>query len=209
MAREYADSRLRRNALPEDPFLLFANWSISARETEPWNAEAAVLATADAAGYPSARVILVREAHPGVFCLYTNYTSQKGRDLEENPHCSLVFWWSSQVRQVRIQGAVRKLPGEQSDDYFCRRPRGSRIGAWASPQSRVIAGREALEASVRAVAQRFEGQEIPRPAHWGGYQVCPIRMEFWQGGRARLHDRFLYERDSAEDIRWTLSRLAP
>lgn len=194
-----------RDAAP-DPFLQFAAWydaAVADGVTEP---EAMTLATATREGRPSARVVLLRGFDERGFAFFTNYESRKGRELAENPRAALVFYWHDQERQVRIEGRVETTSAEESDAYFHVRPPGARIGAWASEQSRVIAGREVLEAQVREFGRRYPGESIPRPPHWGGYRLVPEAVEFWQGRANRLHDRLRYRRAGGG---WVLERLSP
>lgn len=166
---------------------------------------AMTLATVDAAGAPDARVVLLKGLEQGGFAFFTNYRSRKARELEANAAACLVFQWSELERQVRIEGAVEKVGEAESDAYFASRPLGARLSAWASEQSSVVSGREALEQAMREM-QRRHGEHPPRPPHWGGYRVMPRRIEFWQGRADRLHDRLLYTRAAAG---WRIERLAP
>ena len=168
--------------------------------------EAMTLATASSDGRPSARIVLLKQVDDAGFVFYTNYRSAKARDLEDNPHAALVFYWSQFDRQVRIEGAVARTSREESQAYFKTRPRESQIGAWASPQSDVIPNREALDERVVELDQRYCDREIDCPEHWGGYRLNPDRIEFWKGRLGRLHDRIVYERDGEG---WKISRLAP
>lgn len=163
------------------------------------------LATADAQGRPSVRTVLMRKWDRGGFNFYTNYESRKGDEIASNPQAALLFFWDKLSRQIRIEGAIEKLTPNESDEYFEGRPRGHRLGAWVSEQSRIIAGREELEARMREMEARFPG-DVPRPPHWGGYRVCPDRFEFWEGRPNRLHDRFAYRRDGEL---WLIQQLAP
>ena len=165
-----------------------------------------ILATADASGQPSARVVLLRGIDPRGFAFFTNYTSRKGRELEANPRAALCIHWPSLEEQIRIEGSVERLPVEESDAYFDGRPRGSQLGAWASEQSQVMPSRETLERRYQEVEQRFEGVPVTRPPHWGGYRIVPHRMEFWYGRPDRLHDRVVYAR---EGDGWRVARLYP
>jgi len=206
LTSEYSPQRLRRHTLPADPFVLFADWRESAGQTEPWHGAAMVLSTVGADGFPSSRVVLLRGIAEGTFRFFTNYDSRKGGELAANPACALVFWWPALVRQVRIEGRAARLPETVSDAYFASRPRSSQIGAWASPQSAAIDSRAALADRVLETETRFADAEVPRPPNWGGYGITPEIIEFWQGGEARLHDRFRYTR---ENDAWTIIRLAP
>jgi pyridoxamine 5'-phosphate oxidase len=198
-------AELRPEDLDPDPFAQFRRWFGEAGEAGIPMPEAATLATASADGAPSARVVLVRRVDSG-FVLHTNYESRKGRELAENPRAALVFHWQPLGRQVRIEGAVQPVASEESKAYFETRPRGARLGAWASPQSRPIADRAELEERLAAAAAEHREDEVPLPPFWGGYRLVPTRFEFWQHGEDRLHDRFLYEPD--EDG-WRVTRLAP
>lgn len=170
--------------------------------------EAVTLATASPSGRPSARMVLLKGFDAEGLLLYTNYRSRKSSELADNPWAALVVWWPELRRQVRVEGNVARLPAEESDAYFATRPRGSQLGAWASPQSEVLASREELERRFAEVSERFAGQEeIPRPAHWGGYRLVPVAVEFWQSRENRLHDRLRYRRE--QDAPWRLERLAP
>lgn len=206
--RDYAQRGLRKAELRADPFEQFALWFEEARAADIAEPTAMTLATASAAGHPSARMVLLKDVDAAGFIFFTNYESRKGRELAENPWAALVFWWGALERQVRIEGRVERLDPSASDLYHGRRPRGSRLSAWASPQSRVIEGRAVLEENWEAVAARFDGGEVPRPPHWGGFRLLPEAIEFWQGRPSRLHDRFRYHR-AAPDAPWHLDRLAP
>ncbi|MFP4905134.1 pyridoxamine 5'-phosphate oxidase, partial [Paraburkholderia sp. BR14261] len=168
---------------------------------------AMTVATVDAQGRPAARILLIKGVDERGFVFFTNYESRKGRELSANPHAALLFHWVELERQVRIEGKVELTSAEESDAYFNSRPLGSRIGAWASEQSTVIANRETLEAREREVAAQY-GETPPRPPHWGGYRLVPEAIEFWQGRPSRLHDRIRYTRESA-NVAWRIERLAP
>ncbi len=191
----------------DNPFTQFEAWWNQAIESEIDEVNAMTLATASKTGLPSARIVLLKDYSEKGFVFYTNYNSYKGRELEENPHAALVFFWKELERQVRIQGLVEKVPASESDVYFQQRPVGSRIGAWASPQSAVIANRSILENEVLLFENKFKETAIPRPQHWGGYVVKPTAIEFWQGRSSRLHDRIQYTLQPGGS--WKKVRLAP
>ena len=208
MTNEFAQEGLRREMLPDDPMSLFLAWFEIARSREPWEGRAVVLSTVAADGTPSSRVVLMRGSDADGFRVYTNYESRKGRQLASNPECALVFWWPSVVRQVRVEGTAQQMAPAESDAYFASRPRESRISAWASAQSSEIGSRQELDANAARIAASFEGRDVPRPPNWGGYLIRPRRMEFWQGGKSRLHDRFCYL-PRTDGPGWTITRLAP
>jgi len=191
---------------PADPFTLFQRLLEEARRREPEDAEAMALATADAAGRPSVRMVLLKEVERGGFVFYTNSESRKGRDLADNPVAALCFHWKSLGRQIRCEGGIERVSDDQADAYFASRPRDSRIGAWASRQSRPLEGPHALEKAVARFAARYALQAIPRPPHWGGYRLVAERIEFWKAGAFRLHDRLVYIRAGE---RWTTEKLYP
>jgi len=205
--KEYKLQTLSENDILKDPFAQFNKWwqeTINAGVDEP---NAMTLATASADGMPDGRIVLLKGFDEKGFAFYTNYNSTKGQQLLENPRATLVFFWKELERQIRISGLVSLAPGNMSDDYFNSRPLGSRIGAWASPQSEAIESREWLEANERRISEVWVGKAIPRPGHWGGYVVKPIKMEFWQGRPSRLHDRILYTLQTSGS--WKIERLAP
>ena len=198
---------LRASLLTDDPLELFARWFEEARELSRMEyPNAMTLSTVTPEGMPDGRIVLLKELDARGFTFYTNYRSAKGRALAQHPKAALTFYWDDLARQVRIRGPVERVSSEESEAYFRTRPRGSRIGACVSDQSRPLGGREALEARYRAMEARLEGGEIPRPDHWGGYRLLPAEMEFWQAGANRLHDRFLYRRNGDH---WAVERLAP
>jgi pyridoxamine 5'-phosphate oxidase len=204
---EYPLGSLTKADLDPDPFRQFARWFEQARTSGAADPHAMTLATATRDGIPSARMVLLNAFDARGFVFYTNYESRKGRDLAQNPYAALVFYWPELRRQVRAAGRVERLTPAESDAYFRRRPAGSRLGAWASHQSEVIADREALERRVEELAAEFTGREIPRPPYWGGCRVVPDSFEFWQSRPNRLHDRFRYS--PRPDGGWRIERLAP
>jgi pyridoxamine 5'-phosphate oxidase len=196
---------LRREELASDPVTQFeAWWELALKEAVL--AEAMTLATMDDEGAPDARMVLLKGFDQRGFRFHTNYGSAKGRQLDAAGSAALVLYWRELDRQVRVRGAVERLSAEESDEYWRTRPRESQLGAWASPQSEVLASREALDEGQRALRERFEGEDVPRPEHWGGYVLRPDAVEFWQGQVGRLHDRFRYSRDGDS---WKIDRLAP
>jgi pyridoxamine 5'-phosphate oxidase len=205
MRQNYDRAILLESAALPDPVAQFANWFDEARAAGLLEPNAMTLATVDDRGRPAARTVLLKGFDGRGFTFYTNTMSRKGRELATNPACALMFWWDLLHRQVRIEGRAQPVEAQEADAYFASRPYGSRIGAWASPQSTVIASREVLEAAEREAMARFPA-EVPRPAHWGGYRVVPDSIEFWQGRPGRLHDRLRYVRDESG---WRIERLAP
>jgi pyridoxamine 5'-phosphate oxidase len=228
--REYNLTGMRRSDLEADPIAQFRKWFdqasgarasgrlrkvciklykklLLASGAELMDLTAMTLATADKQGRPSARIVLLKGVDQRGFVFYTNYESRKGHELVENPHAALDFYWPDQERQVCVAGEVSKLPPAESDAYHKSRPRGGQLGAWASAQSTVVRDRAALEEKWKQMEAQYAGQEIPRPPHWGGYVLCPTRIEFWQGRPNRLHDRFRYTRQP--DKTWLIERLSP
>lgn len=204
---EYIGEGLRRADLDPDPIKQFGHWFAAAIAAGIHDANAMVLATATKEGKPSARVVLLKDFDERGFVFYTNYASEKGRELEENPRAALVLYWMEVERQIRIDGTIEKTSREESEQYFHTRPAGAQLGAWASRQSEVIDARRVLDARLEEMSQRFAEGEIPLPPHWGGYRLKPDRIEFWQGRPNRLHDRFRYSRQA--DGSWSIDRLAP
>ena len=196
---------LRREALDPDPIVQFGSWFEQASEAVALP-EAITLATVDAQGLPDARMVLLKGAGPDGFRFFTNYESAKGAQLDAAGGAAIVAYWRELDRSVRARGEVERLSAGESDAYFATRPRGSQLGAWASPQSRPVATREELDAMLAEVERRFEGGEVPRPEHWGGYVLRPQTIEFWQGRVGRLHDRFRYVREGEG---WRIERLGP
>ncbi len=203
--KDYALKRLDESDVDADPFKQFHAWLKEALAAEVPEPTAMTLATVNAAGSPSARIVLLKALDERGFVFYTNYASRKGAELAARPRAALTFLWKELERQVRVEGAVEKVSAAESDEYFAIRPLGSRIGAWASTQSATIESRQWLEARVKAAEEQY-GENPPRPPHWGGYRVIPEWLEFWQGRRSRLHDRIAYARAAGG---WTISRLSP
>lgn len=202
---EYTREALDEIHVAKDPYAQFSHWlteAIQARLPEP---TAMSLSTVSADGRPSSRIVLLKGMDESGFTFYTNYDSRKGRELAANPHASLLFYWAELERQVRIEGRIETVSAAESDAYYHSRPLGSRIAAWASPQSEVVADREWLDQAMRDMAARH-GEEPPRPPYWGGYRVVADSLEFWQGRRERLHDRIRYRREGES---WLIERLAP
>lgn len=201
----YDKSVLLESSLAASPLDQFSKWFDEALDANVLEPNAMILATADAQGRPSSRVVLLKGLDSNGLVFFTNYQSRKGSELAAQPHASLLFFWPSLQRQVRVEGQVEKVSEGESDEYYNSRPLGSRIGAWASPQSQPIS-RDELEARSRELAVSM-GEQPSRPQHWGGYRLIPQRIEFWQGRPSRLHDRLVYERDDTGG--WQVSRLAP
>jgi pyridoxamine 5'-phosphate oxidase len=197
---------LKEGDLKEDPIEQFRIWFDEAKASISDRPEAMTLATTGQDGGASARIVLLKDFDARGFVFYTNYNSEKGRELAGNPFAALVFWWPPLDRQVRVQGAVEKVSRAESEVYFATRPRGSQIGAWASEQSSVIAGRGDLEQRAREMEHTYDKVEIPCPPFWGGYRVAPTHVEFWQGRSDRLHDRFCYHQTGDN---WSIERLSP
>ena len=204
--KEYQLQTLLETDIAANPFTQFGRWWDDAVKSEIDEVNAMTLATASLTGLPAARIVLLKSFTERGFIFFTNYNSHKGKQLEQNPHACLVFFWIELERQVRITGTVEKVSAAESDAYFISRPAGSRIGAWASPQSSVITSREAIEKNAEKYEKKFADTEITRPSHWGGYIVIPTLIEFWQGRPSRLHDRLQY---SKLPDGWKIERLAP
>jgi pyridoxamine 5'-phosphate oxidase len=194
--------------LPSDPFERFAALYAQARAAIPVDPNAMVVATVGPDGQPSARVVLLKEFDARGFVFYTNYESRKGQELLQHPKAALVLHWAPLERQVRIEGSVEPVSPEEADAYFQSRPRGSQVGAWASAQSRPLKAREELEARVEALTRQYEGKPIPRPPHWSGFRVVPLRIEFWHARVSRLHERLVYSREGVGSA-WHTEMLNP
>lgn len=207
MRREYQTGSLNETQMASNPFDEFRVWletAIASGLSEP---NAMVVASATPNGRPSARVVLLKELDNDGFVFYTNYMSRKGMELLSNPFAAALFDWHEIERQVRIEGIIEKVSEEESDAYFELRPNDAKIGAWASPQSKVVKGREELEELQKRYTARFVGSEVPRPPHWGGFLIRPTMVEFWQGRPNRMHDRIIYYKVDTEN--WSMQRLAP
>jgi len=197
---------LSEHEVNQDPIQQFAQWWDEALQSEILEVNAMALSTITAAGRPSARIVLLKGFDQKGFVFFTNYESDKGIQLQRHPYASLVFFWKELERQVRIEGTCSRTSDQESDEYFQSRPLGSRLGAWASPQSRTIPNRDILQHNMEELKAQYAHDTIPRPPHWGGFRVQPDRIEFWQGRSNRLHDRILYEKNETS---WRTSRLAP
>ena len=216
--KDYKLASLEEADVAANPFDQFTSWWNEAVASQIDEVNAMTLATANAAGVPAARIVLLKGYNPNGFIFFTNYESDKGKNLAQNPHAALVFFWKELERQIRIEGTVEKVSVEESDRYFNSRPASSRIGAWASPQSAVIENRMVIEQNVERYSSIFANDSIERPDHWGGYIVKPTSIEFWQGRSSRLHDRIKYTlensaynaaTDTRTELNWKIERLAP
>lgn len=206
LRRDFESAGLGREALADDPIGQFERWFLEAENSGIEDVNAMVLATADSQGYPGARTVLLKSFDRQGFVFYTNYTSRKARDMDQNPRATLLMPWLALNRQVVVEGRVERVSSEDSLRYFASRPRGSQLSAWVSHQSATADSRDALEARLAEVERQYAGRDVPRPEFWGGYRVCPERMEFWQGRPDRLHDRFEYRRAGES---WQIRRLQP
>lgn len=209
LRRDYARDVLHRADLDPDPIAQFKLWFAEAREAGFIDPNAMGLATIGADGVPHVRIVLLKGVGPDGFVFFTNYQSDKARDIEHNPQVALNFFWDKLERCVRITGTATKLSRAASKDYFSSRPRKSQIAAWASDQSQLITDRAALEKMYEMIDTQFEGKDVPLPANWGGYCVAPATIEFWQGRRDRLHDRLRYRRSDGDASTWVIERLSP
>ena len=207
LRKNYTKNSLRRNDLEDNPFIQFRRWMDQACSAELLEPNAMSLATVDTEGHPCTRTVLLKGFSDEGFFFFTNYESRKAQHINANPNISLLFPWLALERQVIINGAAKKISPSKSLKYFQSRPEGSQIGAWASPQSKVITSRKLLEVKWDEMKRKFAAGKIPLPSFWGGYQVIPRTIEFWQGGQNRIHDRFLYSREADSD--WKIERLAP
>lgn len=206
MRQEYMSGNLNEEVMPQDPMQMFKMWFSEAIETGLTEPNAMTVATASLDGKPSARVVLLKEVNNMGFVFFTNYLSRKGREITVNPEVALVFDWHDMERQVRVEGRAEKLPVEDSDAYFNSRPEDAKIGAWASPQSKIVKNRDELEKLEDEIMEQFEDMEVHRPSHWGGYLIRPSVIEFWQGRPNRMHDRIVYYNTEEG---WSMHRLAP
>ncbi len=207
LRENYNKGNLVKKDLASDPNTLFSQWMKDALEANVLEPNAMIVSTVTRLGTPEARVLLLKEVLDGDFVFYTNYNSDKAKELEDNPNTALTFLWKSMERQVRIVGKAAKVSRDTTEAYFVSRPRGSQIGAWVSPQSEVIESRDVLESELARQVGRYEGiDNIPAPPHWGGYAVTPSSIEFWQGRPDRLHDRIKYTKAGGT---WKIVRLAP
>ncbi|MGZ8397457.1 MAG: pyridoxamine 5'-phosphate oxidase [Gemmatimonadales bacterium] len=206
LRREYAHARLDETHVGADPMVAFDRWFTQAREAQVPEPNAMTLATATRDGVPSARMVLLKGYDERGFAFFTDYRSQKGTELEQNPQASLVFFWAELERQVRISGLVGVVPRDESESYFRTRPRASQLSTWASHQSQVIPNRNVLDDKATQMGGRYPG-EVPLPPHWGGFRVTPETVEFWQGRESRLHDRIRYVRKQGGG--WQVERLSP
>lgn len=205
--RDYMLAALDEDTVGHDPILFFHKWFAEAEAAQITEINAMTLATADGQGFPHARIVLLKGLDSQGFVFFTNYDSAKGQEINSNPRVALAFFWKELERQVRIEGFIEKIHPDESDVYFKSRPAGSRLGAWASPQSKPIPDRNILDLNYAKYEAEFSNIDIPRPLHWGGYRVKPNHIEFWQGRTSRMHDRLLFTKN--EKGSWDRSRLAP
>ena len=206
LRKDYSLQSLSEDDVDVNPITQFEKWWNEVIESKIEEPNAMTLATATKEGRPDARIVLLKGFSDKGFIFFSNYESRKARELNDNPLASLVFFWRELERQIRVEGNVKRISSEESDEYFLKRPRESRISAWSSPQSTVIQGREKLENAIKEFKLQFPGESVPRPPYWGGYIVIPEVIEFWQGRRNRLHDRIRY---ICHGNQWDIERLAP
>lgn len=209
MRKDYGSRELHRSDMEQDPFVQFEQWFAEAREVEIHEPNAMALSTVGLNGCPASRMVLMKFFDQNGFVFYTNYGSAKAKEMEAVSMAALLFPWLPLERQVRIEGSVEKVSAAESLKYFASRPRESQIGAWVSDQSSVVDSRALLLNKMAELKAKFKGGEVPLPSFWGGYRVRPDRIEFWQGGKGRVHDRFLYTRDDNREAGWAIDRLAP
>lgn len=207
LRQDYRSASLSENEVSKNPYHQFEKWFKEALQAEVLEPNAMTLATANKSGIPSARIVLLKEFTEEGFVFYTNYESQKGKEIEGNPYAALIFFWADLERQIRIEGVVEKVSEEESNQYFHSRPKGSQLGALTSPQSQTIPNRAFLEEKLAHLAKEYQDKEVKKPNYWGGYRVIPNRIEFWQGRSNRLHDRIVYSQ--SKDQTWKFERLAP
>lgn len=206
LRKEYSTAKLDESTVENNPFDLFQRWFLEAVNAGIDEPNAMVLGTCSPLGIPSTRTVLLKHFDEKGLCFFTNYESQKARELILNPYASITFLWKELERQINIQGTVIKTPEEEAKEYFAKRPPKSQLGAWASQQSQIVESREVLEKAFKHFEEKFTGQTIPKPPHWGGFRIIPFRFEFWQGRASRLHDRLCYQ---LEKDAWQLNRLSP
>lgn len=204
--RDFADKPLEEQSVNDNPFLQFSVWFEEAVNAQLLDPYAMLISTVDEIGLPHSRVVYLRNISDEGMVFYTNYNSQKGKNISASNKIAITFFWVELERQIRIEGTVKKVSEELSDKYFAARPRESQLGAWASNQSETIKNRAELEENLKHFTEKFKGVDVPRPPHWGGYIVEPIKFEFWQGRPSRLHDRLIYTKNNNE---WVISRIAP